>query len=446
MKIESPSPLQKKIINTMKEEGDILVKASEETRPETGYLVTVLDQIARQDRRQGTKAIILTQKSERAAELDKWIWAAGYHAGIESASIGEDGRKPEQKSVLSAGPVVIVATPARLAELMEENRVVFRETAFLILDRANEFTDWDSVDVISKRIISKCHRMITLTEEGSPDMDRIGSLLNEPQRIGFDEPRRTVAENGDTNKNSISIPKDLTQYYIKVPPRMKISTLMAHLEQTPTDTVLIFTASRRTADRLYRVFRKSGRRAVSLHDGLDKEVFNERFERFNNGSVQHLIAGEISAALLPIIQVTQVINYDVPEDVGEYKLRAELIGEGKATRILSLVSKQDRSDIRGIIEKLGYAPEEIPLPESVKTKKEKKGSSETKRGSRKQPGKADQKQKRGKADSPGNSHSPKRGTAGLPRPSYDKLSRGRSGQKEKEEEAGIIGFFKKLFT
>src|SRR5690625_5401715 len=106
---------------------------------------------------------------------------------------------------------------------------------------------------------------------------------------------------------------------------------MAHLESTPTDSVVSFTATRKTADRLYKIFRKNGKRAVSIHGELDDSTFKERFERFVTGNVNHLIAGDMNAVKLDIDNVTQVINYDVPEEVAEYKDRAELVGKGKAT-------------------------------------------------------------------------------------------------------------------
>jgi len=433
----------------MKEGGDLLVNVSEEDQPETGYLIPVLDQIAKQDRRQGTKAIILANTPERVAELDKWIWGVGYHAGIESAPIENSGVEAEQKSVLYAGPAIIVANPERLSELMDKYRMVFRETQYLILDLAETFSSWDNIDVITKRIIGKCQKIATVKQASEEIVNHLDGVLVDPETLGFEkkaEKKKAVA----SGENGVNIPKDLTQYYINVPPRKKISTLMAHLDNTPSDIVLIFTASRRTADRLYRVFRKSGKRAVSIHDKLDEATFSDRFERFTSGNVQHLIAGEISAAELDISGVTQVINYDVPEEVAEYKFRADLVGNGRATRIVSLVSKQDRKDIKEIIEELGYAPEEIPLPESVKKDKKQKTAKGKQKKKGKGNGRGDRKQAAGKKQSRPSKKPRRPGSSedepiGLPRPSYDKLSGGRSGKKKKQEK-GILGFIKKLFS
>jgi len=221
---------------------------------------------------------------------------------------------------------------------------------------------------------------------------------------------------------------------------------MAHLDENKDDTVVIFAASRRTADRLYKILRKSGRRAVSVHDKVDKKTFNERFEMFKTGNVQNLIVGELSASDIDLEHASKVINYDVPEQVEEYKLRAELVGDGKATKILSLVSKQDRGDIKEICNNLGYAPKELPVPEEVKEKKtDKKKSSNSK--SKKSSGKSKKsksKPSNKKKRSPRTSKSEK--TEGLPRPTFDQLSGGRKGKEKEDEKSGVVKFFKKLFS
>lgn len=434
VKIESPSPLQKKIFKAVQEGSDLVINTVIEEQPEVGYLLSMLNEISGSDRRQGTRAIILAGTKERAKKLDEWIWAIGYHASIESACFTEEGDINEQESALSAGPVVLVATPSRLAELLEKNRMVFREVQQFIVDQAELVSNWQSVEIISTRIIGRCQRIFTAAKDSKDLREAEKSLLQDPQLVAATPKKKTE----ETTKPAIT--KDLTQYYINVPPRSKISTLMAHLDNSKTDTVVIFTASRRTADRLYKILRKSGRRAVSIHDKTDKKTFDERFGRFTSGNVQHLIVGELSAGDLPLEHATQVINYDVPEEVNEYKLRAELVGSGKATRVLSLVSKQDRGDIRAICESLGYAPEEVPLPKKVTQKSspsgsKQKGSKNQRRGNQK--GRGQSKNKR--------SSQPKRqkpSYSELPRPTYDQLSGGRSGKKKKE---GLVGLIKKIF-
>lgn len=437
VKIENPSPLQKKIFNAVKEKKDLVINTQASDSPEIGYLLSLLNEISKSERRQGTKAIILCADAERAKLLDEWIWAVGYHASIESACITEKGNIKEQSSAISAGPVVIIATPSRLVEILENNRMIFREVQQFIVDQAELISDWDGVETISNRIIGNCQRIFTAAKDSKDLREAEKQMLTDPQLVTV---KKKSAKKKEAKTEKPVITKSLSQYYINVPPRSKISTLMAHLDNETADSVIIFTASKKTADRLYKIFRKSNKRAVSVHDALNEKTYNERFERFTSGNVQHLIVGGTTAEKLKIDHVAQVINYDVPESVNEYKLRAELVSSGKATKITCLVSKQDQEDIKAICDSLGYAPEEIPLPKSVKkkasTNKKRSKSSSSKKG------------KRNKSRSSKNHKKKKkkgRKLEGLPRPTFDQLEGGRLGSEEKEQK-GVIGFFKKLFS
>ena len=438
-KIESPSPLQKKIFKAVQGKKDLVINTTTGENPEVGYLISLLNDITKTERRQGTRAIIIAGNKERAKKLDEWIWAIGYYASIESACFTTDGNEEEQISALSAGPVIIVATPDRLSSILSKGRLVFREVTQLIVDQAELIEDWEAVEVISKRILGNCQKIFTAAKDSKELREAEKQLLQDPELV-------TLAKKSESKKEEdVAIDKSLTQYYINVPPRSKITTLMNHLDNHSADSVVIFTASRKTADRLYKILRKSDKRAVSLHSQLDSDTFKERFERFTSNNVQNLLVGEMSAADLPLEQATQVINYDVPEEVDEYKSRADLVGDGKATRMISLVSKQDREDIDTICKSLGYAPEEIPLPKAVKQKvsgqdKKDNQASKSKSSSRNSKKKPSNKGPKKKRQAP---HKSKLNINELPRPTYDQLDGGRTGKTQKK---GLVGFIKNLFS
>lgn len=443
VQIESPSLLQKKIFSEVESGSDLVINTTSAEKPELGYLLSLLNAISKSERRQGTRAIILASDAERAKQIDEWIWAIGYHAGIESACLTGGKEIKEELAAISAGPVIIISTPKRLADVLETGRMVFREVEELIVDQADNVEDWAPVEVISQRIInSKCQKIFTASKDSQLLRDAEEKLLNDPHLVKPGEKK----EPKKANLTEEVIKKDLTQYYINVPPRSKITILMAHLDENKKDTVVIFAASRRTADRLYKILRKSGRRAVSVHDKVDDKTFKERFDMFTSGSVQHLIVGELSASDIDLEHASKVINYDVPEEVAEYKLRAELVGDGKATKILSLVSKQDRGDIKEICSSLGYAPEELPVPKEVKEKKSspEKSSSGKSKKTQKKPSKG---KSRSKSKDKKINRSKKRSKPeGLPRPTFDQLSGGREGKDDEKEKSGVVGFFKKLFS
>ncbi len=243
------------------------------------------------------------------------------------------------------------------------------------------------------------------------------------------------------------VPKDLEQGFINVPPRMKISTLMAHLQQSASKKVMVFTASKRTTDRLFHIIRKKSWGVVSVSADLDEETYNERFSRFTTGEMRICLVGGIAADQVEIEAVEEVINYDVPNEVEEYRYRAELVGNGKASRIISLVSKMDREDIDRISEEVGYPPVELELPEEVADKKKKTSSKKRGKSSNKNVKQSNDKGSRSnkRSNQRGNKKRPprkKKKEMALPRPSYEGLSGGREGKKES---GGVFGWVKKLF-
>ncbi len=289
-------------------------------------------------------------------------------------------------------------------------------------------------------------------------------VLKKDQTEEEEAQEETASFDNSDDEEPAPIPKNLEQAYINVPPRMKISTLMAHLEESKAKRVVVFAASSRTTDRLFRIIRKKSWGVVSLGDDLDEATYNERFERFHKYNMRVLLVGGLSATQIDMNEVGEVINYDVPGEMDEYRYRAELVGNGKAAQIISLVSKMDREDIERISKEAGYPPEEIPLPEELVEKKKapKKSKSNGKsskgdnrrsnnRSNNRTSSRSNNDRDRGKSSSKDRRRKPvakKQGRGpSLPRPTYDGLSGGRNGEtSENTKKGGVFGWVKKLFN
>lgn len=435
VQFEKPTPLQESVLPSLLEGKDVFAKAENGKDKNALIGISALQMFSKAENIEGTHVLVLTPKTKEAREIDEQIWAMGYHAEVECAAIHMDGDEEEQKkSVLDKVPI-LVANPGPLINIMEDNRVIFRHIDYVVVDALDEMVSIglaDRLKAIRKRILSE-PQILVLTNEYNNDVKNLAKeFLEKAEIIGFEE----VGNNGRALEDPPSISQKLEQGYINVPSRMKITTLMAHIEQTPTDNCVIFTASKRGTDRLYRIFKKRKLKVTSIHGKLSDEKREQRFSNFANGDVQYLLVAEIPAASLDLKNVVQVINYDVPNEADEYRYRANLVGSGKATRIVSLVSKQDRNDISELQNELGQAPQELPLPDKVKQKlKEKKNKK--KRDDRKpRPKREGGKKKRGEEKEENKME--------LPRPSYDKLSGGRTG--DTDERTGVVEFFRKLFS
>ncbi|MDZ7716536.1 MAG: DEAD/DEAH box helicase [Balneolaceae bacterium] len=430
VKKDKPTELQQAVLPAILEKKDVLIKAEDGSDKNGVIGISALQKFSAIDEPKGTHILILTPNPKEATEIDELIWAMGYHAQVECAAIHLDGNQEEQQKSIESGVPILVANPGRLLDILEENKFIFRHVDCMIIDSMDQMVSIGLVDklkAINKRVMSDCQNVLISNELNKEVTSFAKYFLDEPEVIGFE----TGGPDGEAGAPP-EVPQDLTQHYINVPPRMKITTLMAHLENTPDDRCVVFTASKRGTDRLYRVFRKRNLKATSLHGKLSDEKHAQRFANFSNGDVQYLLVADISAGELDLDKITQVINYDVPNDSDEYRYRANLVGSGKAARMVSLVSKQDRSDIKELENELGQSPEEIPLPDKVNEK--------LKQRKNKQSNKKKERPKRG-----GNNKGQNKGNKmELPRPSYDKLSGGRSG--DADERTGVVEFFKKLFS
>ncbi|MGK7369797.1 MAG: DEAD/DEAH box helicase [Candidatus Halalkalibacterium sp. M3_1C_030] len=432
----SPTSMQETIIPAFLDGKNAFVKADDIQGKVEVISITTVDTISKNKEEEGTLVLILTPNPKGAHHIVGQISELAKHESVTSASIDMDGDWEAQEKAVVNGTAVLVANPGRLLDILEENLFIFRHIKFMVIDGLDEMINSgfeEQLKKIKKRVINESQKLLFTNELNNNVKSLADHFLESPALIGFEN----LGSNGQTLQGPPEVPKNLSQGYINVPSRMKITTLMAHIEKTPADKCVIFTASKRGTDRLYRIFRKNNLKVTSLHGKLSDEKRSQRFANFTNGDVQFLLVSDISARELNLDKVTQVINYDVPNDPEEYKYRANLVGSGKASRIVSLVSKQDQSDIRDLKNEIGQSPEELPLPDKVVEKLEerkKNGGKKQKRDSRPKRGGKGKKEKKDRD----------KNKMELPRPSYEKLSGGRSG--EQDERTGVVEFFKKLFS
>lgn len=428
--------LQEKALPKILEGDDALIKAEPGKDKNATFVIPALAKIDAKKKVEETTTLILTPNSAESKQIDELIWAMGYHAQIECASIDLDGEEEQQKELLKDTPQVIVGNPGPLLAILQDLRYIFRHVDYLVIDEMDTLFSLNlvpKVNNILKRVISE-HQTLIFTDTLTDEVQNFAeNTLTDGIAIGFDPSKSKMLSKPP------NVPGNLSQGYIYVPNRMKITTFMAHIEETPEERCVVFTASKRGTDRLYKTLRKHNFKATSIHEKLSEEKVAQRLANFTNGDIQFLLVADISAAALDIDNVAQVINYDVPSDPDEYRYRTDLVGSGKATRLVSLVSKQDRSDINRIEKELTQVPKELDLPKKVTQKLKERKKNQKKSGSKKQ--------RNGNKKSRKSKKKSKDSGLELPRPSYDKLSGGKSGSSpKKDKKSGVIQMLKNLFS
>ncbi len=406
---------QKAILDAVKSERNLVMRTDEGEDEGLAFAIAAIETVKQSEEEKGTKALILSNDSESLNRFKNQILSLD--ADIDCMLIGTEGDEEAQAESIAQGHSIVLAQPARLHSVIKKNRYIFRQLKLLVLDHFDKMISKgqkDALNSIKKRILSDCSTVVS-TGVYEKDVKKAAlDFAGKPLVKGFGPPPPPA------------IPGHVKQGYINVPPRMKISTLLSHLKKSDSGNCIIFTDSKRGTDKLYRILKKQRMKAVSLHHKLSEERRAQRFANFANGNVQYLLVSDISAVDLDIKGVAQVINYDVPANPDEYRYRSALTESGGNSKIVSLVSKQDRNDIKQLKNELGQSPEEIPLPESVKKKLNER---KNKKGSNGQKGRGQNKAEE----------------LELPQPTFDQLSGGRSGS-QNDEEKGIVTFFKKLFS
>ncbi len=487
LRIDELTPLQNDVISRAMQGKPMLVKNE---AGDTGmFLIPALHTLTSIGEIAETKILILTPSAERAKHIDEAIWAMGYHAQISSASITIKGRRDEQEKILLEKPPVLVANPGSLLDVLSSTQAKLPALNLLIIDQAQEMESHNMVKKVKEVaafVEGEPQVMLLATAENSAVKQLSALLLKENvERVGFDEAETAPAEEKpaseaaksqhdeaeaeaesdadiiidqkeverkleaasvkvvlnteqEKTENSrskedapASVSKLPSHAYISVPPQAKISTLLAHLEKTLSDKIVVFTVSKRTTDRLFRIIKRKGWGVVSIDPFVAEETFEERMGKFLSGDMKILLVGGMPANKIEVAGLQQVINYDVPAEVDEYAYRARMAGE--AAPVVSLVSKMDQEDLDAIARQLNYNLTELPLPAEVKVGKNPKPKSPRKNTKPKA-------QKSAKKSKPVKN--------GLPRPTYDGLSGGREGTRKRPSPnpENAFGWIKKLFS
>lgn len=384
-----------------------------------------------------TKALILTSSPPAVAKIDEAIWIMGYHAHIQSAQIVFKGDRDTQKAAIEAGTDVLVSNPRYFAELCQNGQVDLSNLEVLVLDDLDILLNEGDAKHLYTIIesIKPGYQVLAFADRLARSIDKVlGKATEEITTLGFNnfELRRGSSrqqgqadENNETGKNNsasssdnnaktaqqnypdappavsiprqpktpivksvqkpkseaidnkesvaLAIPANLRQAYIRVPSRMKITTLTALVEEQEISRMAVFTASKRGSDRLFRVFKSQQRSVVRVNGRQSDEEKAEMLDRFNQGDAEIILISEVDASTVKLQNSDWVINYDVPDTFVDYTLRINSVASSpNRLLIMSLVSDSDTESIARMQDKQPNPLEERPLPERAQKKFEEK--------------------------------------------------------------------------
>ena len=305
-----PTPIQVRAIPVLLAGQDLLGLAQTGTGKTAAFALPLLQQLSvghEQRRPRSVRALILAPTRELAIQIHDSFRTYGRHLHIRNAVIVGGVSQQAQIKALAGGLDILVATPGRLLDLMNQGHVRLDGVTHLVLDEADRMLDMGFIRDIRKIIAAlprKRHSML-FSATMPADVEHLAqSILHQPVRIDVSPPKRT-AENIDQRV-----------YYVAA--GEKRALLATLLKDAALARVLVFTRTKHTANRVADHLDKNGFSADAIHGNKSQGARQRALERFRSGDARVLVATDIAARGIDIDNITHVINFELPNEPESY--------------------------------------------------------------------------------------------------------------------------------
>jgi superfamily II DNA/RNA helicase len=340
-KYVTPTPIQAQTIPIVLSRRDVIGIAQTGTGKTAAFALPILQHIFASRRRMERKCcrvLVLSPTRELSGQILDSFRAYGRHLQITAAlAIGGVPMGGQVRALLN-GVDVLVATPGRLLDLVRGNALRLAEVEFLVLDEADRMLDMGFIHDI-RRIVAKLpiERQTLLFSATMPQAiaELARTMLREPVKIAVTPVGSTVAQ--------------VKQRILRVDPAAKSGALADILKSEPINRALVFTRTKRGADRVVRSLAKAGIVAQAIHGNKSQGQRDRALAGFRNGDVRTLIATDIAARGIDVEGISHVVNFDLPNVPETYVHRIGRTARAGATGIaISLCDAEEAAFLRDI--------------------------------------------------------------------------------------------------
>lgn len=358
----TPTPIQAQAIPIILQNRDLLGCAQTGTGKTAAFAIPIL-QLLYQDRLQHKeqktiKALILTPTRELAIQIDESFAAYGRHTGLKHLVIFGGVSQNPQVDALKRGVDILVATPGRLLDLMNQRYVSLEHIRMLVLDEADRMLDMGFVHDVKKVIAKVPAKRQTLFFSATMPAEiqqLANTILTRPEKVEV----APVSSTADTIQQSL--------FYVEK--NDKKALLMHLLKDKNIKTALVFTRTKHGADKVVKDLIKAGITAEAIHGNKSQNARQRALTNFKNRTTRVLIATDIAARGIDIDELTHVINYELPNIPETYVHRIGRTGRAGASGIALSFCDQEEieflKDIHKLIAKQIPVEEGHPYPMSI---------------------------------------------------------------------------------
>jgi len=331
-----PTPIQEQAIPPIMQGRDVIGLAQTGTGKTAAFVLPILERLLKSPQGR-VRALIISPTRELAEQTCEVINGLGSKTGVKGISIYGGVNIDQQLRALRGGVEIVVACPGRLLDHLWKGSISLSALEILVIDEADRMFDMGFLPDI--RNILACimnPRQTLLFSATMPAGIRrlVSEVLHDPVTLQIDRqlPAKTVSH-----------------AIYPVQQHLKTTLLKEILNQTKTDSVLVFTRTKHRAERVAQQLVRAGYRVTSLQGNLSQNQRQAALTGFRNGSIKILVATDIAARGIDVLSISHVINYDMPESTDDYIHRIGRTGRvEKNGDALTFVTSADTDKIRAL--------------------------------------------------------------------------------------------------
>jgi ATP-dependent RNA helicase RhlE len=346
-----PTPIQAQTIPVALKRRDVLGCAQTGTGKTAAFALPILNRLGQQNRKATPNrpfVLVLAPTRELAVQIGESFATYGRHLRLRQALVYGGVSQVSQVRALKRGAHILVATPGRLLDLMNQGHIKLDRLEVFVLDEADRMLDMGFLPDL-KRIISEL-----------PDQRQslFFSATMPPTIIELSQRLLTDPFSVNVTPKSTSLEK-IEQQVLFVERKGKQKLLRSILKTDAVKRALVFTKTKRTANTLAERLLQNGIKATAIHGNKSQSARQKALDAFRNKQVQVLVATDVAARGIDIDGITHVVNFDIPVEPESYVHRIGRTGRAGAEGIaLSFCSPAERPELRAIEKLIG---KKVPL-------------------------------------------------------------------------------------
>lgn len=348
----TPTPIQEQSIPEVLKGRDLLGCAQTGTGKTAAFAIPIIQNLFLQKRTernhpQFIKALILTPTRELAIQIDESFAAYGKGTGLKHAVIFGGVSQLSQTNTLQRGIDILIATPGRLLDLINQRYINLQHLQIFVLDEADRMLDMGFIHDVKKTITYLPAKRQTLFFSATMPNEIAGlanSILNNPVKVEVTPPSTTVEK------------IEQSVFYVE---KADKKLLLAHvMENKAIERVLIFTRTKHGADKVVKDLHAKSIKAEAIHGNKSQNARQRALNNFKDGHIRVLVATDIASRGIDVDELTHVINYELPNIPETYVHRIGRTGRAGASGIaLSFCDAEEREFLRDINKLIA-----IPIP------------------------------------------------------------------------------------